>query len=83
MLNLLILQYFLWCPILQTRHIIVQLHSINALLMLKDYTEMMIKYQDFAEKIEEYNEDSMSTADWLYYLEVVNRCNMKMLEVYE
>jgi len=54
----------------------------NAVSMLSDYAVIMEKYSDFAEKIEAYDEEEMSTEDAKYYLEVVNRCNQKMLELY-
>ena len=54
----------------------------NALSMLGDYTKIMTKYEDFAAKIEKYDEKQMSTADAKYYLDVVNKCNKKMLEMY-
>ena len=54
----------------------------NAIAMLSEYTDIMVKYEDFAEKVDKYDSDSMSTEDAKYYLEVVNRCNQKMLEMY-
>jgi len=54
----------------------------NAISMLSEYSTIMEKYTDFADKIEKYDEKEMSTADAKYYLEVVNRCNQKLLEVY-
>ena len=54
----------------------------NAIAMLSEYTKIMEKYEDFAEKVDAYDSDKMSTEDAKYYLEVVNRCNQKMLEMY-
>jgi len=54
----------------------------NAVSMLSDYMDIMLKYEDFAQKVDKYNADSMSTEDAKYYLEVINRCNQKMLEIY-
>lgn len=54
----------------------------NVISMLSEYTEIMEKYEDFADKIDKYDSDKMSTEDAKYYLEVVNRCNQKMLEIY-
>lgn len=54
----------------------------NAIAMLSEYTEIMVKYEDFADKVDKYDSDSMSTEDAKYYLEVVNRCNQKMLDLY-
>ena len=54
----------------------------NAIAMLSEYTKIMEKYEDFAEKVDAYDSDKMSTEDAKYYLEVVNRCNQKMLDLY-
>lgn len=54
----------------------------NATSMLSEYTEIMEKYDDFAETVEKYDSSDMSTADANYYLEVTTRCSQKMLDVY-
>lgn len=54
----------------------------NVISMLSEYTQIMTKYEDFAAKIEKYDSDTMSKEDAKYYLDVVNRCNKKMLDVY-
>ena len=54
----------------------------NMVSMLGEYGEMMQKYATFAEKIEKYDSNSMSTEDYKYYIEVTTRCSQKMLEVY-
>lgn len=54
----------------------------NMVSMLGEYGEMMQKYAAFAEKIEKYDSNSMSTEDYKYYIEVTTRCSQKMLEVY-
>ena len=54
----------------------------NALSMLGEYSEMMTKYADFAEKVDKYNSKEMSTEDAKYYLEVTTRCSQKMLDIY-
>lgn len=53
----------------------------NVLGMITEYSEFLSKYQDFAEKIDAYDANEMSAEDAKYYLEVVNRCSQKMLEV--
>lgn len=58
-------------------------NSDDVISMLNDYTKMMTKYAEFAEALEEYDEDEMSAADAAYYLEVTNRVNQKMLESLE
>lgn len=54
----------------------------NAISMISEYTSIMKKYSDFAEKVDKYDSDTMSTADAKYYLEVTNRCAQKMLDIY-
>lgn len=54
----------------------------NAVSMLVEYTEMMAKYEDFAEKVDQYDSDSMSTEDAKYYIEVTSRCSKKLLDIY-
>ncbi|WP_081749029.1 DUF6591 domain-containing protein [Butyrivibrio sp. FCS014] len=54
----------------------------NMVSMLGEYGEMMQKYSDFAEKIDQYDSNSMSTEDSKYYIEVTTRCAQKMLEAY-
>lgn len=54
----------------------------NAISMLSEYTKIMEKYEDFAEKVDKYDSNSMSTEDAKYYLEVTNRCTQKMLDIY-
>lgn len=51
--------------------------------MLTQYTEIMGKYEDFSKKVQAYDskKDDMSKADLDYYLDVINRCNKKMIEV--
>ncbi len=39
-------------------------------------------YADFADKVDKYNSDNMSTEDYKYYIEVTTRCAQKMLEAY-
>lgn len=54
----------------------------NAISMLADYSKIMARYTEFATAIDKYDSDEMSVADAKYYLDVVNRCNQKMLDVY-
>ncbi len=54
----------------------------DAFSLLSEYTDIMAKYEAFAEKLDKYDSDDMSAADAQYYLEVVNRCSMKMLAMY-
>ena len=54
----------------------------NVSSMLKQYTEIMEKYNAFAEVIDKLDSVEMSEADALYYLEVTTRCTEKMLKIY-
>ena len=54
----------------------------NAVSMLGEYASIMEKYGEFAEAVDKYDEKEMSTADAKYYLEVTNRINQKMLDIY-
>lgn len=54
----------------------------NAIAMLSEYTDIMAKYEEFAKKVDAYDSDEMSTEDAKYYLDVLNRCNQKMLDIY-
>lgn len=56
--------------------------SSNAVSMIGEYSDIMKKYADFADKIDKYDSDNMSTADYKYYMEVTTRCSQKMLSAY-
>ncbi|MDO4976729.1 MAG: hypothetical protein Q4E53_05640 [Eubacteriales bacterium] len=43
----------------------------------------MTKYADAMEKMDEVDEDGLSTADYAYYIEVMARVQKKLLEVGE
>ena len=49
---------------------------------LLNYAAMMAKYADFTEKLDEWDTEEMSSADYSYYLTVVNRVNTKLLSAY-
>lgn len=53
-------------------------NSDDTTAMLADYTEMMATYSDFAEKIDNIDEDSLSDSDYDYYIEVTTRCSEKL-----
>ena len=50
----------------------------SAALMLVDYTRLMGRYTDFAEKLDAMDESDYTKAQWAYYLEVTNRVNQKL-----
>lgn len=56
-------------------------YNSDPMKYMTEYLDYMNKLSDFTDKLDEYDEDEMSTADWLYYMEVVNRVNKKLLEV--
>lgn len=58
-----------------------QSDSNNVVLMMKEYGDMMIEYARMADKLDKYDEDEMSDADAMYYIEVTARCNKKLLEI--
>ncbi len=49
------------------------------LSLLSDYNDILSKYNTYMDKIEAYNTDSMSKADYNYYIDVTTRCNKKIL----
>lgn len=49
--------------------------------MMADYADYMMKYSDFMAKMDEIDEDSLSSADLLYYNEVNARILKKLSEV--
>ena len=51
------------------------------LSLLSEYYDIMEEYEEFAERIDQYDSDDMSLADAEYYLEVTTRCTQKMLNV--
>ncbi len=63
---------------------IMQKYTANPtdLSILGEYTEMMNKYADFEEKINNYDDKEMSAADAAYYLEVTTRVTQKLLTIY-
>lgn len=55
----------------------------NPLSMMTDYYEIMMRYSEFAEKIDAIDESALPLADQKYYLEVVTRVNKKLLDFNE
>ena len=51
----------------------------NVSSMLNEYLDMLTRMEEFSEKVDQYDTDSMTTADEKYYLEVVGRCQTKIL----
>ena len=53
----------------------------NAVSMANEYTEILKREADYAEKLKQYDSSEMSSADAAYYAEVTGRCSKKMLDV--
>lgn len=49
--------------------------------ILSDYTEMMTKYNEFAQKADKVKSQDVSTAELVEYTNAINRISQKMLEV--
>lgn len=48
---------------------------------MMEYLQILQKYTDFAEKANAWKDKDLNDAETLYYLEVLNRVNAKLLEV--
>lgn len=48
--------------------------------LIADYSDMLQKEMDFEQKLDAYDEDTMSAADAAYYVEVTTRCAKKMAD---
>lgn len=55
--------------------------STAQLSMLADYTTLLAKYATMAEELDKIDENELSTADYIYYIEVTARIEKKMLEL--
>ena len=53
--------------------------SANATQLL-EYASLMQKYSDFAKKADEYDESTMTDAETIYYVETLNRINVKLMK---
>lgn len=53
--------------------------SSNATQLIK-YASLMQKYADFAKKADEYDESTMTDAETIYYVETLNRINVKLMK---
>ncbi len=55
-------------------------NSSNAMGMLADYSKMLEKLSEFQKKAEKYDQSTMSSADYNYYVDVMTRINAKLLK---
>ncbi len=55
--------------------------SEEMLSMVGDYYNLIIQLGEFEEKVNALDESDLTTAEWAYYLEVVNRVNLKLLSI--
>ncbi len=53
--------------------------SDSVVSMLGDYYSILARYSEFAEKMEDFDEKSLSAAETAYYLEVMNRVSQTLL----
>lgn len=49
--------------------------------MLQDYSDIMSRYSDYMAKVEKLDTDSMSAADYAYYIDVTSRVTKKLANV--
>lgn len=49
--------------------------------LLAEYTDLFAKYSDFLEKAEKWDEEDLTDEETIYYVEVMNRVNEKLLKV--
>ena len=49
--------------------------------MLGDYYSILARYTEFAEKIDAFDENELTNAELVYYLDVTNRVSRKLLSV--
>ncbi|SFH52984.1 zinc-ribbon domain-containing protein [Pseudobutyrivibrio sp. OR37] len=47
--------------------------------LLTDYYDFLSKYNEYLSKVDSYKTESMTTADYNYYIEVTTRCSKKIL----
>ena len=56
-------------------------NSDDTLSMLQQYTDFLQRYSDYMQKIDDIDTDSLSAADYAYYIEVTSRVSQKLLTV--
>ena len=54
-------------------------NSSDAAQLVK-YASLMAKYSDFAKKADAYDESTMTDAEEIYYVETLNRINVKLMK---
>ena len=55
--------------------------SENPASMLSDYMSFLSRYTETMSKLDEISDDEMNNAELLYYMEVMERINQKLLEI--
>ena len=55
--------------------------ELSDLGVLADYTEMMTRYADTMEKLDDIDEDELTDDELAYYIDVMARINKKLLEL--
>lgn len=56
-------------------------NPMAALTWLSEYTSWLNRYAETMDKLNDIDEDSLSVADYAYYIDVMARINKKLLEV--
>ena len=56
-------------------------YSTSDTSKMMEYLQILQKYTDFAEKANAWKDKELNDAETLYYLEVLNRVNAKLLEL--
>lgn len=56
--------------------------SDNPISMMSEYLQILQEYEEYTEKIDSIDTDSLSTADYIYYMDVMNRVNKKLMTVH-
>ena len=57
--------------------------SDNPSSLLSDYADYMTKYSEMTKKMNEINQDELSDAERIYYMDVAVRINKKLVELAE
>ncbi len=55
-------------------------YDSSSATQLMKYASLMQKYSDFAKKADEYDESTMTDAETIYYVETLNRINVKLMK---
>ena len=54
---------------------------VSMIGMMGDYTRILTRYTEFAEKMDAFDEEDLTNAELAYYIEVTSRVSQKLLLV--